>query len=180
MPAMTQRPTPTTLLCPVWQEGVLPCFWHTDSHDCYFLSTKKIIAVLTVSRSDHGIAQTRELVCTKFVVPQAIARGMFNEYMCAHAHNIWLYRSESCGGCSWYSKVGIKVCQNRLRADKFLRYLAWYAMYYSDACFQYINNSGTKNVKKSMEKITKGRVMDKGKTWFPELVDKCMFIHITW
>ena len=44
----------------------------------YFLSTKKIVGVSTVSRHDHGIAQTRELVCTKYVVPQAIARGKCN------------------------------------------------------------------------------------------------------
>ncbi len=28
-----------------------------------------------MSRTDHGVAQTRELQCTKIAVPQAIARG---------------------------------------------------------------------------------------------------------
>ena len=31
---------------------------------------------------------------------------------------------------------------------------------------------GTKNVAKEM-KITKGRVKDRGKKWFPQLIDKC-------
>ena len=31
---------------------------------------------------------------------------------------------------------------------------------------------GTKNVAKEMAKISQGKVKDKGKTWFPELVDK--------
>ncbi len=43
----------------------------------YFLSsTKKIVGISTVSRTDHGVAQTRELQCTKIAVPQAIARGV--------------------------------------------------------------------------------------------------------
>ena len=29
-----------------------------------------------MSRTDHGVAQTRELQCTKIAVPQAIARGV--------------------------------------------------------------------------------------------------------
>ena len=41
-----------------------------------------------------------------------------------------------------------------------------------------MSSSGTKNVAKSLKKITEGRVRDKGVTWFPELVDKrkCLFI----
>lgn len=35
--------------------------------------------------------------------------------------------------------------------------------------------SGTKNVGKEMKKITEGRARDRGKTWFPQLVDKSMF-----
>ena len=36
---------------------------------------------------------------------------------------------------------------------------------------------GTKNVWKQMQKITHGRVRDKGVNWFPELVDKSEYIH---
>lgn len=39
-------------------------------------------------------------------------------------------------------------------------------------------NAGTKNVKKSMLKISKGRVKSMGSTWFPDLVDKRMFSRI--
>ena len=38
-------------------------------------STQKILGISTMSRTDHSIAQTRELVCTKIVVPQVVARG---------------------------------------------------------------------------------------------------------
>ncbi len=34
---------------------------------------------------------------------------------------------------------------------------------------------GTKNVAKCLQKVTQGRVRDKGVTWFPELVDKRTF-----
>ncbi len=58
---------------------VLPCFWHIDYVISF--STKKIVAISTVSRSDHGCAQTRELACTKIVIPQAIARGKLNVFL---------------------------------------------------------------------------------------------------
>ena len=35
--------------------------------------------------------------------------------------------------------------------------------------------SGTKNLSKCLQKVTQGRVRDKGLTWFPELVDKRTF-----
>ena len=40
-------------------------------------STKKIIGVCTISRGDHRVAQTREIECTKAVVPQVLAWGEF-------------------------------------------------------------------------------------------------------
>ena len=40
-------------------------------------STRKILSISTVSRSMHSVAQTRELVCTKIVLPQVIDRGMY-------------------------------------------------------------------------------------------------------
>jgi hypothetical protein len=60
----------------------LSCFCHTHHYDYNLRSTKKIVAISTVSRSDHGVAQTRELACTKVAVPKAIARGMFD--LCAY------------------------------------------------------------------------------------------------
>ena len=38
-------------------------------------STHKIVAISTVARPDHVIAQTRELACTKKVLPNVIAKG---------------------------------------------------------------------------------------------------------
>ncbi len=40
-----------------------------------FYSTKKILGVSTLSRGCHSVAQTRELACTKVVVPEVIGRG---------------------------------------------------------------------------------------------------------
>lgn len=38
-------------------------------------STKRILACATVSRKEHSIAQTRELECTKAVLPQVLEQG---------------------------------------------------------------------------------------------------------
>ncbi len=38
-------------------------------------STHKILDCVTLSRRDHICAQTRELACTKLVLPQVMARG---------------------------------------------------------------------------------------------------------
>ena len=43
--------------------------------------------------------------------------------------------------------------------------------------YMYVHMLGTKNVWKQMQKITQGRVRDRGVTWFPELVDKSEYIH---
>lgn len=62
--------------CALLVGKVCTCAW--DIHPVFifpFLSTNKIVAISTVSRTDHGVAQTREFQCTKIAVPQAIARG---------------------------------------------------------------------------------------------------------
>ena len=43
--------------------------------------------------------------------------------------------------------------------------------------YMYVHVLGTKNVWKQMQKITQGRVRDRGATWFPELVNKSEYIH---
>lgn len=48
-------------------------------------------------------------------------------------------------------------------------------------CLYVLNSVGTKNVSKEMQKISEGRVKDRGVTWFPELVDKrkdCFTLNI--
>ena len=42
-----------------------------------FSSTKKIVGLSTVSRKEHVCAQTREVACTKIVLPEVIDKGMF-------------------------------------------------------------------------------------------------------
>ena len=73
----------------------------------YVCSTHKILGISTVARSDHAIAQTRELQCTKVVIPQVIARGimtMKSMYMYkVHTHNMYnvcirvVYSTCTCG-----------------------------------------------------------------------------------
>lgn len=76
--ATTPLPMLTTPQYPVYQEGNYFCFccivgvYITASID----STKKILGVSTLSRALHSIAQTRELACTKVVVPEVISRGL--------------------------------------------------------------------------------------------------------
>ena len=38
-------------------------------------STQKIVGVATISRTDHSVAQIREVACTKVVIPQVTNRG---------------------------------------------------------------------------------------------------------
>ena len=38
-------------------------------------STHKILGCIILSRKEHACAQTRELACTKLVVPDIVARG---------------------------------------------------------------------------------------------------------
>ncbi|KAL5505739.1 hypothetical protein EMCRGX_G007225 [Ephydatia muelleri] len=39
-------------------------------------STHRIVRISTLSRQQHRVAQTREVACTKIVLPQVIARGL--------------------------------------------------------------------------------------------------------
>ena len=41
-------------------------------------STKKIVGISTISWTEHSVPQTREVACTKNVLPQVLARGTFS------------------------------------------------------------------------------------------------------
>ena len=51
------------------------CVVHTYTI-CVYNSTSKVVGICTVSREQHTIAQTRELECTKIVLPEVISRGI--------------------------------------------------------------------------------------------------------
>ena len=74
MPGMTQQQMPTIQLCRAFQEGNVGLRLY-DSLVLFSLQYSEDSGISTVSRTDHSIAQTRELVCTKIVVPQVVARG---------------------------------------------------------------------------------------------------------
>ena len=42
---------------------------------CILASNHKIVGISTLSRKEHATAQTRELECTKIVLPQVVERG---------------------------------------------------------------------------------------------------------
>jgi hypothetical protein len=50
-------------------------------------STHKIVGIATVSRTEHRVAQTRELECTRRVLPQVIQRGLQVSEV-AHDHQV--------------------------------------------------------------------------------------------
>ena len=54
----------------------------------YYSSTSKIVGICTVSREQHTIAQTRELECTKIVIPEVISPGIILNEMhgCIYIH----------------------------------------------------------------------------------------------
>ena len=78
---MTQLLMPTTLLYLAFLEGDNTIDWqhqwlvHVHAYLLDTYSTMKIIGISTNSRGEHQVAQTRELECTKLVVPQVIAWG---------------------------------------------------------------------------------------------------------
>ena len=41
-----------------------------------YYSTCRIVGISTVSRAEHHVAQTREIVCTRKVMADVVARGM--------------------------------------------------------------------------------------------------------
>eukprot|EP00731_Ephydatia_muelleri_P002848 Em0001g2848a len=43
---------------------------------CIAGSTRRIVGIATLSRPEHRVAQTREVACTKIVLPQVVARGL--------------------------------------------------------------------------------------------------------
>ena len=50
--------------------------------------THKIVGIATVSRQEHRVAQTRELECTKRVLPQVLKRGKDKDSVSTFSHYI--------------------------------------------------------------------------------------------
>eukprot|EP00731_Ephydatia_muelleri_P035532 Em0133g2a len=48
----------------------------TSGEHIVHFSTYRIVGISTLSRQQHRVAQTREVACTKIVLPQVIARGL--------------------------------------------------------------------------------------------------------
>ena len=77
MHGMIPRPMHTTVQCHACLEGMHVVLGFLSSVDRIFMqhSTHKIVGISTISRATHATAQTRELACTKVVLPQVIDRG---------------------------------------------------------------------------------------------------------
>ena len=78
MHGMIPRPMHTTVQCHACLEGMhVELLGFLSSVDRIFMwhSTHKIVGISTISRAAHATAQTRELACTKDVLPQVIDRG---------------------------------------------------------------------------------------------------------
>ncbi len=54
---------------------------HYDYHVA-FSSTKRILGCSTVSRKEHICAQTREVACTKIVLPEVIENNIVSTVWC--------------------------------------------------------------------------------------------------
>ena len=135
-------------------------------------STHKIVGISTLSRAVHGTAQTREYACTKVVIPQVIARGM---HVC-----VWC-----CEVRVLFTGLKIKEVAHDIQqqVSKYINRLGlvnyfdtWHGMRSILLCVLVSTNCictiGTKNVRKEMKKISKGRVRDRDKTWFSQLADE--------
>ena len=53
----------------------------SSPHTCNVYSIKKVVGISTVSRKEHASAQTREVQCTKLVLPEVIQRGTLSPYV---------------------------------------------------------------------------------------------------
>ena len=75
---MTQHQMLITQQLLVCQKGTfsISCDVSCVTIHTYFDSTAKVVGISTVSREQHVIAQTRELVCTKALLPEVISRGI--------------------------------------------------------------------------------------------------------
>ena len=74
MPGMTQQLMPISQLYRVFLEGTCICsvFYFTLYIN---FSIHKIVGCVTLSKKEHTCAQTRELACTKEVLPLVLSKG---------------------------------------------------------------------------------------------------------
>ena len=54
----------------------MACSVYQPTNHIVHFSTRRIVGICTLSRQEHRVAQTREVACTKIVLPQVIARGL--------------------------------------------------------------------------------------------------------
>lgn len=74
MQGMTQQQMPTIQRFHASLEGILVQSV-PNTMPCLLFSTHRIVGISTISRTEHLVPQTREVACTKSVLPQVIARG---------------------------------------------------------------------------------------------------------
>ena len=90
-------------------------------------STNQILACSTVSRKEHQTAQTRELQCTKEVLPQlleqGISRGSPNGQILIF--KFVFIRSQHCRSGTRPPGAGNEVRHWRSETKKLLRHMAW-------------------------------------------------------
>ena len=109
---------------------IICVYMYTDvlSH-AYMYSNKRILACSTVSRKEHSIAQTREVVCTKLVLPQVLEQGLYFDSSFSHFLDNLCYttllRFERCGSSTWQSGSSQAVHHWWSEAPKLVRHLAW-------------------------------------------------------
>ena len=91
------------------------------------------MGISTIGRADHSVAQTRELACTKEVLPQVIARG-YVSYM-------YMYVTALVYITTWLLHVGLRVTEvardiqqqvSRFVTEQGLvnSYAMWHGVYY--------------------------------------------------
>ena len=64
-----------SIQCHVQMDIHVHVFFPVACDLCILASNHKIVGISTLSRKEHATAQTRELECTKIVLPQVVERG---------------------------------------------------------------------------------------------------------
>ena len=117
--------TQRSLVC---QEGggLLSCWCKYYKLLIQYPSTKRILACSTVSRKEHTTAQTRELQCTKEVLPQLLEQGNNTSLssLCKYSDFCVHIRFQSGRSGTRPSNTGYEVHYRWFEAYQLLRHMA--------------------------------------------------------
>ena len=88
----------------------LPCAAFSSLMCINISSTHRVVGITTMSRKEHQTAQTRELACTKQVLPQVVERG---RSYCFHKYSkvVIIMYTYTCTLNLYFTSSGLRVVE---------------------------------------------------------------------